>query len=100
MNDDLSVLVRLSAQRALLGHVPASLRAVSVDVDVAKVYLRCVFDGEPPEDERELLSIAASELIADFSEPYTIKEEYLYTSQPERMSHLKHLVFLRHELES
>lgn len=100
MNQDLSVLVRLSAQRALLGHIPALLRAVSVDVDADKVYLRCVFDGESSEADRELLSMAASELIADFFEPYTIKEEYLHVSQPKRMSHLKHLVFLRHELES
>jgi hypothetical protein len=91
--------IRMSAQGALLGQIPASLRAVSVDVDKAnsKVLLRCIFDGAPTEDDWELLSVAATEIIADFSAPFTIEEEYLETKYPNEMKHLKHLVYLRHE---
>lgn len=96
----LRVNLLLSAQRALLGQIPPSLRAVSVDVDSRKVYFRCVFDGEPEEDEWELLSCAASKIIADFSDPFVIVEEYWRTPRPERMEHLRHLVYLRHEVES
>ena len=97
MAEDLSIEIKLSAQRSLLGHVPASLRAVSVDADGSKIYYRCIFDGKPTEDEWELLSIAATEMIADFPEPYTIEEEYLHIPYPSMMEHLKHVVFLRHE---
>ena len=61
------------------------------------VYFRCIFDGVPSEDEWELLSCAATEIIASFSDPYMIEEEYIHLSYPETMSHLNHLVFLRFE---
>jgi hypothetical protein len=77
--------------------VPASLRAVSVDAGGSKIYYRCIFDGKPTEDEWELLSVAATEIIADFPEPYTIEEEYLHITHPGMMEHLKYVVFLRHE---
>ena len=91
--------IRMSAQRALLGQIPALLRAASVDVDKSnsKVFLRCIFDGKPTEDDWELLSVPATEIIADFSAPFTIEEEYLETKYPNEMKHLKHLVYLRHE---
>lgn len=89
--------IRMSAQGALLGQIPPSLRAVSADVDESRVYLRFIFDGAPTEDDWELLSVAATEIIADFPAPYTIEGEYLEIEQPNEMSHLKHLVYLRHE---
>jgi hypothetical protein len=97
MLGDLRVYIRLSAQRALWGQVPPNLRAVSVDADEQKVYFRCVFDGQPTEEEWELLSEVASEIIADFPAPYTIEEEYLSISSPLPMTHLKYLVYLRYE---
>jgi hypothetical protein len=91
--------IRMSAQGALLGQIPASLRAVSVDADKSntKVFLRCIFDGAPTKDDWGLLSVAATAIIADFSAPFTIEEEYLETKYPNEMNHLKHLVYLRHE---
>lgn len=97
MDKNLDVRIRLSAQRALLGQVTPSLRAVSVDVGERKVYFRCIFDGNPTEYVRELLSVAATEIIADFQEPYMIEEEYLSIEEPNEMKHLKHLIYLRHE---
>ncbi|RYX80828.1 hypothetical protein EON83_26900 [bacterium] len=97
IDNELKVRVRLAAQVALWRQVPPILRAVSVDVDEQKVYFRCICDGVPSESEQELLSCAASELIADFSAPYTIEEEYLQVEFPNPMSHLKFLVFLRYE---
>lgn len=89
--------LRLSALRALLGAIPSSLRAVSVDVDKHTIYYRCIFDDEPTEIERDLLSVAATEVIADFPEPYDIEEEYLVIPKSGKMNHLKHLVFHRYE---
>ena len=97
MNKDLRVQIRLSAQRALLSQIQLSLRSVSIDIDERRIYFRCIFDGEPTEYDRELMSTVASEIIADFSAPYTIEEQYLSTKMTNEMNHLKYLVYLRHE---
>ena len=97
MNKNLNVQVRLSAQRALLGQVPLSLRSVSVDINEHHVYFRCIFDGNPTEYDWELTSVAATEIIADFQAPYVIEEEYLSIEEPNEMKHLKYLIYLRHE---
>ena len=100
MNTDLSIQVRLSAQNALCGQVPPNLRAISVDIDEQHVYFRRVFDGNPTKYDWELMSVAATEIIADFAAPYSIEEEYLPIEFPNEMSHLKYLVYLRHEIKS
>lgn len=88
----------LSVQRALWGLIPPSLRAVSVAHDGHIIAFRCIFDGFPSEDDRELLSMAATEIIADFDAPYLIDEEYLAIPYPQPMEHLRYLIYLRYEL--
>jgi hypothetical protein len=97
MSESTRILVLLSAQRALLSHVPPSLRAVSVDFDEHRIYLRCIFDGEPTEEDLELMSFSATEIIASFAAPYTVDEQYLTVNFPHEMDHLAYLVYLRHE---
>ena len=96
-NDDIDV--RLSAQRALLGHVTPQLRAVSVDVDPERQRLavRFVFDGEPSESVRDTASCAAAEMIADRPQGWTIGEDIVICRAPEPMKHLRHLVYARCE---
>ena len=95
--EDLNILIRLSAQRGLWGAIPRSLRAVSVDAVENIVSFRCIFDRDATEADKELLTCAATEMIANFPDSWTIKEEYLEIPEPERMHHLRFLVFLRHE---
>ena len=97
MTADLATTLRLSTQRALWGQVPRSLRAVSVAAAEHEIHFRCYFDAGASEDERQLLSEAATEIVADFSDPWTISEEYLDLVAPQAMQHLEHLIFLRHE---
>ena len=96
-HDEKGILLRLSAQRALLGNIPPSLRCASVEYRGTDIACRFVFDGEPAEDDKELLSCAATEIIADYSEPFTISEEYLAIRQPAEAPYLRHIVFRRHE---
>jgi len=95
--DPHGVALRLSAQRALWGNVPRSLRAASVAHDGTVIRCRFVFDGTPSEEDRLLLSDAAAEIIGDYPWTFTLAEEYLAVPQPTPMSHLTHLVFLRFE---
>ena len=89
--------VRLSAQRALCGAIPNSLRAVSVEVVGQTIQVRSIFDDGCTEDDKELLSVAGTEIIADFPDLLTIDEEFLVIAMPQSMQHLTHLVFLRYE---
>jgi hypothetical protein len=96
-DDPHGIGLRLSAQRALVGNVPGSLRSVSVEYRGTDIACRFIFDGEPSEEDQELLTCAATEIIADFKEPYTISEEYLAVPCPGEMTYLRHVVFKRHE---
>ena len=97
---NIDVQLRLIAQRSLWGLVPSSLRAASVSYDAHIIAFRCIFDGPPSENDRELLSMAATEIIADFNEPYLIDEQYLGIPYPQPMEHLRYLIFLRYEINN
>ena len=96
VKDD-SISLRLSAQRALWGHVPASLRSASIQKKGDTILWRCVFDAEATEDDFELARMAGTEIIADFGAPTMVDEEMLRVPFPQKAEHLEHLVFLRHE---
>lgn len=89
--------VRLSALRALQGAVPRSLRAFSVETGNTEVRTRAIFDETATEADKELLSCAGTEMIADFPAPWTINEEVLVIPVGNAMKHLRELIFLRHE---
>jgi hypothetical protein len=95
--DDHGIRLRLSAQRALWGNIPTSLRAVSVEYDGHLIRCRYVFDGAPSAFDRDLLAQAGTEIISDYSSPYSVDEEFIVLPEPAPISHLKHLVFMRYE---
>lgn len=94
---DDSIALRLSAQRALWGHVPACLRSASIQKDGNSILWRCVFDAGATEDDLVLARVAGTEILADFSSPADIGEEIVIIPFPEEPTHLEHLVYLRHE---
>src|SRR4051812_1365875 len=74
---DLDIRLRLAAQAALLDQIPRSLRAVSVEIVGKTIHFRRHFDSMPSDGDVELLSEAATNVIAHFPEPFMIDEEYL-----------------------
>lgn len=98
MNGTAFVDVRLSAQRALCGVIPTSLRAFSIEIAGNVIRTRSVFDGTETLDHSELLSVASSEILADFLPPFTIEEEFLRLPVGTSIQHLQHVIFLRYEL--
>jgi len=89
--------IRLSAQRALWGHIPPSLRAFSAELGDSVVRVRAIFDEKITEGDKELLSIANAEIISDYPEPYDINEEFLVIPTGDIMEHLQSLIYLRYE---
>lgn len=93
----------LSVQRALLSQVTPELRSVSAELDpeCRSVRLRFVFARQPSDSERDAASIAATLVIADFSdrEGWQLDEEYVVVSPDQRIPHLRLLAYERCEDE-
>ena len=67
MNDnDLRVAVLVSIQRALLGNLGTRVRLVTCRWSKHDINVRAVFDGEIPDDEAAAMSVAETEMMADF----------------------------------
>jgi hypothetical protein len=79
---DIRASLLLSVQRALLGAVPGSLRAVTCHWEETEIKLRFVFDGEIDDDDYEAAGIVGSEVIADFPAPWTICEDIVRVDYP------------------
>ncbi|NHM32445.1 hypothetical protein [Neobacillus terrae] len=87
----------LSCQKSLLGAIPFKLRGLTVKLENRTFYWKGYFDGEPTEEEIEILSIACVEVIADFPIIKDFEEEYINHAFPLKMEMLQFWAFLRWE---
>lgn len=77
---------RLSAQRALLGVVPPTLRAVVLSVTDGNVAVRCYFDGSIQPEDQESMSFAETEMMADCGSGETVSTQCLRMDAPTPIS--------------
>ncbi len=91
--------LKISLQRALLGNVPASMKAVTAGiVDAGTIHIRVYFDGRSRESERELTGIIGAEVVADFPDIVDIREETVITDAPaNRLDCLEFWAYVRYE---
>ena len=82
-----NILVKLSAQSALLGAVPPSLRLVTAGTRETVVEMCFVFDGPIDDDDVESARMATTEIIADFPSPWTLEEEFVRLDYPAELTH-------------
>jgi hypothetical protein len=87
----------ISCHYSLLGAIPNKLRGLTVKLENETLYWKAYFDREPTEEEKEILRIACSEVIADFPIIKVAKEEYLNYKQPLKMEMMDFWAFLRWE---
>jgi hypothetical protein len=87
----------ISCHHALLGAVPNKLRGLTIKLENDTLYWRGYFDGESNNDEKEILSKACTEVIADFPIIMNCKEEYLNHRFPLEMEKLQFWAFIRWE---
>jgi hypothetical protein len=87
----------LSCHKALLGAIPSKLRGLTIGIEKDILFWKAYFDGEPTEEEKEVLSTACSEVIADFPKINVVKEEYVNYKYPLKMDMLQFWVFLKWE---
>lgn len=94
----------LSLQRALLGAVPASLRAVTCDWEGTEIRLQFVFDGPIDPGTREDALVVGTEVVTDFwyDVPWRITEDIVRVDYPEdvRPMALPHWAYRRKEVSA
>jgi len=93
--DDRATLL-LGTQRALVGAVGSSLYGACADLQGDLVVLTWYVAPNMPEDEREDLQIAGTEVIADFGSDARIEERFVEVSDPAQpLPSVGEWVFLR-----
>jgi hypothetical protein len=93
----LEVNLRVAAQIALLGAVPPMLRSVSCELRGKTIHFLAVFEPGASDDDRELLSVAATEVLASFDSSHGIDEQFVDVPVSERPPRLEHVMFERAE---
>ena len=98
MRDTLTNEALLSTNRALLGAVTTNLRGVTIDFNNQIFILRAYFDNGATDDDKELINVALTEIIADLhNEIKEFQFEPIDLNFPNKMTCLKHWVYLRNE---
>ncbi len=95
---ELSITVRLSSQRALLGAITPNVRLVTIGWDGLKLFkLKVYFATEPSEDEIEDFNIVSTEVISDI--PFENDQvECILSHEPKNKLDLyQYIVFSRKE---
>ncbi|MBG7614481.1 hypothetical protein IWC96_04185 [Brevundimonas sp. BAL450] len=96
MEPGADILLRLSAQRALLGAVTPNLRSFSVEMNGGTVACQAVFEEAPAAEEIDLIQSAGAEIIADFVDA-TIDERFIVSADQATPKALIYLIYQRHE---
>jgi hypothetical protein len=77
--------VLLSLQRALLEEVSGDLRGVTCGWDQSKIVIRCLFNGEIIDDDRESMECVSTQVVADFPEQ-SIELEIIRLDMPQPLN--------------
>lgn len=73
--------IRLSAVRAFLGRITPDIRLIGCTKAGQKITVRIIMDAEPDEATIEMISDAATEIVADFPNA-TLKEDISINQGP------------------
>jgi hypothetical protein len=80
---DHAIRARLSAQRAFLGEIPPAMRAAVLSVTDEGIEVRCYFDGPIQPADTESVSVAETEMMADFEPEQTVSALCIRLDAPE-----------------
>lgn len=91
------IALRLSAMRALWGIITSNVRKVVIYEKNNMITLYFYYDHLPSEKEIDLSEDAATEVIADFPEPYQIACERIVSPFPQKITYPGYLIYSRFE---
>jgi hypothetical protein len=84
-------------QNALLGAVTSNLRAVLVRYDSSSVHFEAYYDGEIGDDERELMSLVETEVLAALPSSNTVEHTLTRLDAPALIPKERSWVYFRKE---
>lgn len=87
----------LSGTRALRDAVTPNLRQLSIREEDEMITVFFYYDKAPSELEEDLSECVATEVIADFTEPYGINCKRIVVGYPERINAIGYLIYSRYE---
>lgn len=87
----------LSVQRALLGEITSNMAAITAGLRDRTVLLRAYCFGPVTDEDKEHLSLAATQVIADYPEPWTIEESCISLLES-KLGFLDIFIFMRAEM--
>ncbi len=77
--------LRLSCHRTLIGAIPKKLKGLKVKIEKGHLLVwHAYFDQAPTEEEKENLSVACTEVIADIPNITAVDERYMVHPGPLR----------------
>ena len=76
----------LSLQRALVGVVPASLRAVTCDWAETKISIRYIFDGPIRSDDAIDMLAVGEDVVWDFRDTMELDDQIIRVDHPEALA--------------
>lgn len=92
------IAARLSIQRALLGEVPAHLRAVVFSISGRDIDIRFYFDGQISEADTESASCVETEILADYEAEDTVSVQCIRLDFPDPIGDDGIWVYQRREI--
>lgn len=72
----------ISAHRALHRAITKNTKAIYAKIEDNKLIWKVFFDEVPTEEEKDLLSTAATEVIADFPDIPVCEEQFIHHPSP------------------
>ncbi|MDP3377486.1 MAG: hypothetical protein Q8S53_03910 [Brevundimonas sp.] len=96
MKPGADILLRLSAQQALLGAVTPNLRSYSAEIDGELITCQAVFEEAPTAEEIDLIQIVGTLIIADFRDE-KLEEQFVVNANRTMPKALTYLIYQRHE---
>jgi hypothetical protein len=88
------LLLKLSAQRALLGEVTPNMLAVSLEVTNDRLVVKFDFESQPSEEEIDATQCISTEILADFPEINHVEERIGVNKKVAKDKFLHCLVYL------
>jgi hypothetical protein len=95
--DDAVVQAKLRIQKALLGEISESVRAVIFSVSENSLKIKFYLDGEISKDDRESASCVETEVIADYEDWWSVECECIRADAPQEINGEGFWVFRRRE---
>ncbi|HEX8550856.1 MAG TPA: hypothetical protein VF681_04810 [Abditibacteriaceae bacterium] len=98
--DNINSRLKLSLQKALLGAITDNLYAVTAGFEGQWIRIDAYFTGDITAEDRDSISVAATEVIADFATDFMIDERCYSLLEHNSLKTLDFWAFLRQREEN